>query len=212
MLLSKNADAIIFIGSVFMDGSGALLRKAAAHVPCFIINAFISGENIYCAYCNDRLAVKETTEKLVDSGVKNPVFIYDVETYGSEKKKLGFLDAMPAGRVEKVSSDFIAACKSFEELFSKYHHDAVICSNDVLAAAALASAKKLGVSVPEKLKIVGHNNSLISACTSPSLTSIDNGAEILSEITADNLLKLFNGERFDSSIEINYKLIKRESF
>ena len=82
----------------------------------------------------------------------------------------------------------------------------------MIAAAVLGVAHKLGVAVPEKLKIVGHNNSLISGCTSPRLTSIDNGAEELSEITADNLLKLFSGKPFDPIIKIDYKLIERESF
>ncbi len=212
MLLSKNADAIIFIGSVFMDGSGALLRKAAQHVPCFIINALISGENIYCAYCDDRAAVRETTRKLLDRGCRYPMFLYDAETYGSEKKRLGFTDACRGGHVEKVSGDFGEISETFGKLYEKFAPDAVVCSNDAIAAAVLDKAKLLGVSVPEKLKIVGHNNSLIALCTSPRLTSIDNGAEELSAITADNLLKLFNGEKFDAAIQINYKLIERESF
>ena len=212
MLLSKNVDAIIFIGSVFMDGSGALLKKTAKHVPCFIINALISGENIYCAYCDDRAAVKETTLKLINKGAKKLAFLYDAETYGSEKKRLGFSDACPNGRVEKIPPDFSQAEEAFERLYKDFAPDGVICANDVLAAAVLKKAAELGASVPKDLKIVGHNNSLISACTAPSLTSIDNGAETLSEITADNLLKLFSGEKFDAAIKIDYKLIERESF
>ena len=212
MLLSKNADAIIFIGSVFMDGSGALLKTAAKHVPCFIINALVRGENIYCAYCDDRAAVRETTQKLSERGCRYPMFLYDVETYGSEKKRLGFSDACRNGHIEKISGGFEEISAAFGKLYDEFAPDAVVCSNDVIAAAVLNCAKKLGVPVPEKLKIVGHNNSLISSCTAPSLTSIDNGAEELSSITANNLLKLFNGEKFDAAIKIDYKLIERESF
>ncbi|MDR0425982.1 MAG: LacI family transcriptional regulator, partial [Clostridiales bacterium] len=211
-LIGKSVDALLFIGSVFMDGSGRLIRGAARRVPCFIINALIEGENIYSAYCDDRAAVRAAAEALLAAGCKKPIFLYDVETYGSDKKRRGFLDAVKTGEAFRLPEDFLAAKAAAIDLYRACRPDAAICANDVLAAAALHAAKALGIAVPRDLKIVGHNDSLLARCTSPALTSIDNGVERLALLTAERLVRHFNGERIASAVKIEYTLQRRESF
>ncbi len=212
MLISKSVDAIIFIGSVFMDGSGKIIKDAAQKVPCFIINAEISGNNIFSLYCDDRAAVRSVTTQLLESGCKKPLFLYDVQTYGSEQKKQGFLDTVKNGCCVNVPETFDEIIISLHKIYEKHLPDGIVCANDLIAAAVLSYLKTRNICVPHQVKVIGHNNSLLAKCSSPTLTSIDNRVEALSEATAQNIVKLFDGEKIQNKIKIDYIIKRRGSF
>lgn len=219
MLISKNVEAIIFIGSVFMERSAKIIRDAAKKVPCFIINAELTGENVYCVYADERTATETAVTEMINSGKNSPVFLYDVETYGSKMKSDGFRDAL-AKAGKEISKELFIRCEtslnSAEEavlaLLKEKKCDAVLCSNDLLACGVLSAARKLGISVPEGLAVIGHNNSVIASLTSPLLSSIDNKVTELSEFTAQNIVNLFSGKQTVKNKKIPFELVRRESF
>ena len=219
MLLSKNAEAIIFIGSVFMERSAKIIRDTAKKVPCFIINAKLSGENVYCVYADERAATEAAVTELIRSGKTSPIFLYDVDTYGTKMKSEGFRDELKkAGKT--ISEEVFVHCKtsvcSAENavlpLLKEKKCDAVLCANDLLASGVLSAARKLGISVPEQLAVIGHNNSVIASLTSPLLSSIDNKVTELSEFTAQNIVNLFSGKQTVKNKKIPFELVRRESF
>ena len=55
--------------------------------------------------------------------------------------------------------------------------DAVVVSDDELAVGAVKYAHAAGISIPDELSVIGYNNSLLSRCTDPELSSIDNKVE-----------------------------------
>ena len=64
-------------------------------------------------------------------------------------------------------------------------------------AGVLNAAAKRKMRVPEDISIIGYNNSIITQCTTPPLSSIDNGLDQLCELAVNSLVKLFNGETVD---------------
>lgn len=211
-LARKNVDALIFIGSVFMEESG-VIAEAAKRCPCFLINANLPAENVYSCYCDDGAAVQSAAEQLLAAGRKKLLYLYDAETYGAETKIRGFLRAVSDRNAAiKCGGEFSEILASFPRVCTEYRPDAVLCSNDLIAAAAVRSAAALGLRIPEDLAVVGHNNSVLSETCSPTVTSIDNKVEQLSELTADNLIKRFQNEPFDRKIRVEATLVRRESF
>lgn len=210
-LLGKSVDAVIFIGSVFMDEAGAIILDTARKRPCFVINAAVTGDNIYAAYCDDRAAVKTCAQLLLSEGRERLLYLHDVDTYGSEQKLAGFLAAGGRDhlRCPNVFGDIV---DWFPEAYRAHRPDGVLCSNDTAAAAVLAAAARLGLSVPGQLAVVGHNNSLIAQCTTPALTSIDNGVDALSRTTAGNIVALFAGHAVPAAFRADYRIVRRESF
>ena len=87
----------------------------------------------------------------------------------------------------------------------------MITANDVLAAGVLNAALRRGMRVPEDLSIVGYNNSIITQCTTPQLSSIDNGLEKLCDLAVDGLSKLLRGEKIEGSTMIPPHLVARET-
>ena len=210
-LMGKSAEAVIFIGSVFMDGEGELIRETAVRLPCFVINADVRGDNVYCAYCDDCEAVKQCVGLLKAEGRERLLYLHDVDTYGSARKLAGYR-AGGGVHTARVPRDFDSITEVFPALYGTFRPDAVLCSNDVVAAAVLKSCRSSGIRVPDELAVVGHNNSMLAKCTGPELTSIDNGVDVLSRVTADNVISLFSGSPFDENFRIDFKIARRESF
>jgi len=219
MLLSKNVDAIIFIGSVFAGESCEIIKKTSKYVPVFIINALIEGDNIFSCYCNDLEAVKTAVTDLILTGRQNILYMYDANTYGGQKKIEGYKQAIQINKL-KITDNYIIKCNytlesaenTFLEFIKTNKVDAVVCSNDLIAAGVLIATKSLNLTIPKQLAIIGHNNSMITKCTSPQLTSIDNGVEKLSVFTAENLSNYFKGKETKKVFEIPFQIKRRESF
>ena len=70
---------------------------------------------------------------------------------------------------------------------------ALVCTSDVLAAAALAGARERGVSVPGELSITGFDDSPLAALSSPPLTSVRIDYAQFGEAAASLLLAAIGG-------------------
>lgn len=218
LLINKNVDAIIFIGSVFVDSSDTI-KKISKILPVFIINAKIESENIFCAYCDDRSAVKYCALSLLNSGKKNILFLYDADTYSTSMKLLGYADALKSLNIDYNENYVIKCLPSIDNskqtvlnFFENNFADAILCANDMLAVGALNAAKELGLNVPSQVAIIGYNNSVIAQCSCPKLTSLDNNVGKLAEITAENIYKHFENNADYTDYEVPFVLVKRETF
>ena len=83
--------------------------------------------------------------------------------------------------------------------------------HDSLAAGAVKYAHSHSISVPDELEIIGFNNSVLSICTEPELTSIDSHVEQLSTKAVDVLMKVLCGESADKHSIITADIIKRNT-
>jgi DNA-binding LacI/PurR family transcriptional regulator len=86
----------------------------------------------------------------------------------------------------------------------------LVVSNDYLASQIMQYLKKLGLSVPENIAIVGTDNSSIAPITSPALTSVDFSKDELAEKVTAKLIALINGENPEDEY-LDIRLVIRES-
>ena len=101
--------------------------------------------------------------------------------------------------------------KIIDYIKSAIEFDAVVTSDDSLAAGAVKYAHSHSISVPDELEIIGFNNSVLSICTEPELTSIDSHVEQLSTKAVDVLMKVLCGESADKHSIITADIIKRNT-
>lgn len=92
-----------------------------------------------------------------------------------------------SGKMEKISQ------KLMDYYQEGNRFDAILASDDELAIGALKFAKSAGLKVPEDLSIIGCNNSVLSVCCSPELSSIDNKCELLCVNTVASLMRVLDG-------------------
>lgn len=92
--------------------------------------------------------------------------------------------------------------------------EAVFCCNDDLALGALFECHRLGISVPERISLIGFNDLEYAACAYPSLTSVLTPRYEMGRKTAEIVLEIIRGSGKRPPrrrIDIGFKIMERES-
>ena len=85
----------------------------------------------------------------------------------------------------------------------------VIAADDVLAVGVVKYAQRNHISVPDDLSIIGYNNSMLTTCCIPELTSVDNRLETQTHQLVQTLVGVLSGEEMPKKSIFSGKLIKR---
>lgn len=222
LLLSKRVDAIILVGSKFVesnDNDNSYIKEAAKKLPIMLVNGHVDGENIYTTLCNDEDAIYSVTDTLIKSGITDIVYLYTSNSHSGLNKLSGFRKAhfmhnllIRPEYTKLCNKDYRRAKEYLTELYEKkVPFNAVVTSDDYLAVGALKFAYEFGLNVPGDLSIVGYNNSILAECTEPALTSIDSRVESLCITTVKTLMGIFNGSDVPNKTYITANIIKRNT-
>lgn len=220
LLLSKRVDAIIMVGSHFLESTkkdNSYIIEAAEDVPIMLINGYLNHSNIYCTLCDDHQAVYDCVSKLIQQGRKKILYLYNSKTYSSLQKLSGYKTAMTAHGLlleehlmQICPNNLIETNKLLNSLAKQgITYDAVVSSEDLLAIGAIKFIKAAGYSIPNDISIIGYNNSLLSTCCDPELTSIDNHVETLCISTVSTLLRVLSGNDVPNKTTMSNDLIAR---
>jgi len=225
LLISKKVDAAILVGSNFLDVTSQgnkYIRDAASFVPIMLLNAHYDHQNVYSVYCDDFTSMCRATDFLIESGRKKILYLYNSKSYSGMRKLDGYKKAFE-DRNLPVNRELLQLCalqrediagfvKFLEDLYDGgTTFDAVLCSEDNLAVAALKFATKRGLSVPDDLAIIGYNNSILSTAMQPELSSVDNKLEPMCRQLVDTLLGVLSGREMPKKTEYSGELIKRQT-
>ena len=220
LLRSKRVDAIILTGSHYIEAKAkdnAYLLEAAKDLPIMLVNGSLDGEQIYSTVCDDHAAVYDATLRLYHSGRSSVLYLYSGISYSNLHKISGYRAAVrDAGFLIREElmvlchKDLDAAMDRLDTLSrSGVHFDAVLASEDILAVGAVKYADKAGLKVPQDLSIIGYNNSILSKCTTPEITSVDNKVEALCTTTVNTLMKVLEVGNVPTKTTITPELVKR---
>lgn len=222
LLCSKRVDAIILAGSKFIEmkhRDNAYIQDGAKKIPIMLVNGYLEGANIYSTVCDDQAATYQAAIKLIKSGRRKLLYLYTSVSYSGMNKLQGYKNALADENLDlgqpyihQCAKDITAAKNLLLSLKEGgLEFDSVLTSSDVLAAGAVKFALETGLSIPEELSIVGYNNSILSRCTTPELTSIDTKIEALCTTTVNTLMGVFSGGNVPCRTTIAADLIKRET-
>lgn len=220
MLLSKKVDAIVLVGSTFVDtnpDNNQYLINAANEVPMVLINGFLDSPNIYCTYCDDTEAVYNVTTNLINTGFKNPLFLYRADSYSGLHKKQGFVNAFTNAGIEVKPEQILCTNGSIhevrDELLNHYDKifkfDSVVAGDDELAVSANKMALLKGLNVPKDFSIVGYNNSNVGICCEPEISTLDNKLELICGDAVQSVMNILDGQQVPKKTVISAEYIKR---
>lgn len=202
---ARKVDAVILVGSHYVEKQAEknqYIIDASNRLPVVMVNGYLKGKNIYCNLSDDYTAFREAAEYMLDGGSQSILFLYREETSSARAKFSGYKDALNErnfdfrqdmvfqsdGKMEQITKDLIALRENGAEF------DAVLATDDELALAALKFAERKGISVPDELSVIGCNNSVLSICCSPELSSVDNKCEMLCISTVTTLMRVLEGQ------------------
>ncbi|KKK39082.1 LacI family transcriptional regulator [Mesobacillus campisalis] len=166
-------------------------------------------------YAGGRLAARE----LVNRGSSRITLLKGpVEFQTARDRFKGAVDELYSANVEfdvmtTASFAFQEAEYWAKELFEKYPDtDGVIASNDVVAAAIIHEAHRVGKKMPEELQIIGFDDIPFSQFLYPALSTIRQPAYDMGREAAKLLIKQINGEKLESKrIQLPVQFIERQT-
>lgn len=219
LLLSKRVDALILVGSNFVEANpekNQYIVDAAKKVPVIILNGWLDAPNVYCALCDDVEAMQRIASCFLEK-TERILWLYRSLSYGSRTKTEGIRRAFLLAGKELPEQQCILYNGSIEETKQMLRKrweagerwDVILTSDDELAVAAFKFSKMVDLRVPEDLQIVGYNNSMPSICCEPEITSIDNHLDYLGESAVGMLMKVLDGEQIPSRMAAYADLVVR---
>ena len=221
LILKKRIDALVLVGSTYAgngdnDDSTGYIKRAAERIPVFLINGHLEGKNISSVYSRDYQATFDVTSKLIESGRKQILFLTDSRPYSARKKMEGYEAALKShglpvkGELKVYTKNQVHYVRDILLSRRDLEFDSVLATDDGLAVGAVKYAHARRKKMPEELSVIGYNNSELSVCCEPELTTIDNTGEKLCNITIDNMMKLLGGQKdIPKEVPVDCCLVKR---
>ncbi len=172
---------------------------------------------------DDRSAMEEAAEYLIGQGCRNILLMpgYLAETrlsprvigYEEALKKHG-IEPNPAYIVNRAGQK--ASETETEELVRDLMGqglpvDGIITSSDRAAFGVITALHRVGLYVPEDVKLICFDNSPYSAMASPAITALDRNPRLLAENACRRLLDLIDGRETEQKTIIPVSLCRRDS-
>ena len=193
------------------------IREAAEQVSIFMINAKVSGDNIYCTYADDFQATYEVTKAFIRRGKEKILFMYDSVSYSARQKMAGYEAALQdagypiRGNLKfKTRNDIEYTRDMLLEYNRTLDFDSVLATEDGIAIGAVKYAKIKGLAIPEELAVVGYNNSILAISSDPELTSVDSKLGVMCKKTVERMIDLLEREiQIEKNVCVPCEIVRR---
>ncbi len=207
-------------GIILCSGSVSVRLFGETDIPVITMERFLDNGTA-SVECDNKQGGILAAEKLIACGCKHLIHVgnissiempADIRTEGfrevCEKNGVTFVELMTEERhyYSMTYTDMI------EEALQKYPEtDGLFANSDVIAAQTLQVCRKLGIFVPDQLKIVGFDDVRIATLTTPQLTTIHQPVREMAEIAINLLHDAVSGKLVPKRTVLPVALIERET-
>ena len=217
LFLAKNPVGIIFLGKIEEQLISEVGKKG---LPIVLVDNYsYIGQQFDMVRTNNYCCGYDATEYIISVGHRKIAFVGDIACSVSFKERhRGFEDAVLANRAEGVYVGGLSAeapycfdIGRFTEIFSADQYpDAIVCANDPTARFVINQLSSFGLSIPEKVSIIGCDNALPMLAN--GLTTMDVCTEEMGHSAVLLLLdRMQNPSKNSRYIQVGSKIIKRNS-
>lgn len=225
LILSKKVDGLILVGSNFIgesDQENQYIKDSSSQVPVMVLNASYHHDNVYCILCDDMNSMYRAATEMYESGIHDILYIYKSLSYSGRKKLDGFRMAMQSQKAKDYEDlilripEEITSLEKIADYISDYakkghKFHGVIAADDELGISAVKYAQKHNLKIPEDVSVIGYNNSILTQCCTPELTSIDNQLETQTRCLVKTLIGVLSGQEMPQKTVFSGTLVKRKT-
>lgn len=204
------------------------VKEVSSVLPIVLLNFTLDGVNVDSVMPNNCSGIKKAVFYLYQLGHRKIAFFgMKPLSFHTSERLNGYLEAlkisglskrkdyikMPErkrGGMEEVEEFAMEALKSWRDL--ALPPTAVVTMGDVYALPLLQVARELRVPVPEKLSVIGYDNTRACLYSHPFLTSIDQPMEEMGKAACQLLFeRVKTPDRPNKKVVFDVDLVKRES-
>ncbi|WP_306370055.1 LacI family DNA-binding transcriptional regulator [Nocardiopsis sp. CC223A] len=196
-LLRERCDAVVLLGGG-MDG--AALARLADQVPTLFVTGPCAVPGVGVVRADDVTGVSLAVDHLVGLGHRGIAHIDGGTAAGAAERRTGFLDAARrhglADTVEVVGggpTEVEGAAGARELLARREPPTAVVAFNDRCALGVLEALARAGVGVPERMSVVGYDDSRFARSAFTRITTVAQDAELMARTAVSGALARIDG-------------------
>lgn len=220
LVMSKKIDGLVLPVSMLQP---SMLKFIADNAfPCVILGRLGDNcSNISWVDIANAQAGAASVEHLLCAGYRKPAFVSAGEEELFNRDRLeGYTSALRAAGTGDSEMCIIHALpgledakRCMEELLTRPDApDCVICGSDVLAVAALRTAEKHHLRVPEDFGILCFDNTAVTELSEPDISAVDVDTFELGRLAAENLFCLIEKpESGAKQSRLTTRIIERQS-
>ncbi|MER7492812.1 LacI family DNA-binding transcriptional regulator [Streptomyces pharetrae] len=209
LLLQQQVSGVIFAGGLFAQADAPhdhYRQLAERNIPVVLVNAPIEGLDFPCVSCDDMVAVEQAWRHLSSLGHERIGLVLGPEDHIPSRRKLTAARTAAASAGTELRADYVE-----RSIFSLEGGQAaarrlwergvtgVICASDPLALGAIRAARRLGLTVPADVSVVGFDDSAFMNCTEPPLSTVRQPIEAMGRTAVELLCAQIQGTQTDSS-------------
>ncbi len=196
-LLERRIDGVAIVGQDHRHGVIEMLNQR--DVPVVAVWGHGKRPSIPFIGADNAQAAASVTTHLLELGHRDIAFMFpDTSNNDRARERYeGAMDTMaqadvavPPHRIIDCPYEVTAAKTKAVALLQGDAPTAIVCGNDVIAHGVLYAALQCGVSVPDKLSVVGVGDFAGSEDIYPGLTTVRLPAQQIGKLAADSLVRL----------------------
>ena len=216
MLSSRRVDGAVFIGSSFSTEEVAkAVSTYMPDTPIVMENGSLPLDNVYTVAAADSAGLRSAVEYLAGSGCRSLAYINANDTPSNRLKRKGVEDAVSKTGLSciymETTDSFEGGRKATLRLLEQARPDAVVYSMDILAAGGVRAILDSGLAIPDDISVFGVDNSIYSAISNPSISSVDTSLSVMSAECVRILESAMAGIIPEKRKELPFSLVIRES-
>lgn len=197
-LLNARVDGILISPSRQTSNFEHLLQVKRSGMPIVMFDRIEPGLKIDAVAIDDEQAAYLATKHLIDMGYKKLAHASGPSRiHIFNKRKQGFIKALKEAGLELNKNWLVEGDLSVESgeniarnfLSQTDKPDAIFAAEDFTALGVMKVARELGISVPEKLGIIGFANEHFGIHVTPSLSTVDQKTLEMGKSACELLLK-----------------------
>jgi LacI family sucrose operon transcriptional repressor len=207
-------------GIILCSGGVAVEKLQELDVPVITLERDLDGGTA-AVECDNRQGGTLAAERLINGGCRKIIHICNTSgiSMPADHRAEGFMtvcDEHDISHLEIEAQDVQFKDMTYDEVIEQAlceypDVDGIFANSDVIAAQALQVCRKLHINVPEKMKIVGFDDTFIAKITNPELTTIHQPIEEMAEIAVNLLHMAVSGKQVPKSTVLPVYLVERET-
>ena len=217
---AEDDDGIIFLGTEFLAEGGELLR--AFQAPLVVVDNEMPNCDIDAIVMNNEDAVYSALRYLRDMGHTRIGYIHGGNlTNNFIQRGWGYRRAMKQLGLELREEDIYLTVPDINESYTilreKFRQaasfpTAFFAGNDVLAISCLRALQECGLRVPEDVSVMGMDDLLMSAVSSPELTTMKIHKKAMGELSVSRLVDIIRkGHKDIVKTLVSSEIVERKS-
>ena len=215
-LIGRQVDGLVLIGG---DIDCDEITELCDDLPLVIAARNLTDHQHHCVHMDNVDGGYRATKHLLEHGHRNIAIIRGLKHHPDAIDRFtGYKQALEEFSIPLepnliLDGDFSAesgvACTD-QLIRSKQPFTAIVAANDITAFGARLSLYRHGISVPDQVSLIGFDDQMESAFTTPPLTTIRQPAREMGEQAARAVLAIINGDDITPDT-VKGELIERES-